>query len=342
MKPWLATLAAAITLISNPLWAADQRDYHYTDGHLHYVNFFQESEGMTKLLAKMDKGNIDHAMISGISLVKKWHKDEPQRPPYYMADDAKVYWYSATDEIVARAVESLPKEQQSRFHPFLTGFNPTDMNAVDHIELMLKWRPDFWQGIGEVFTRHDDLTALTYGETSRADSPALMRVYRLAAKHDLPVMLHSNITSTRVKSPIFLPEMESAVKMNPKTRFIWAHAGTSLSINRRIHMNFLYKEISRMVKTYPNLYIDMSWSLLDDYMLDENGKPDAHWVKLVESYPDKFFIGSDVVGQFDSLPKLASDFDVFLDALPADVANKVARDNFLALLPKKHQSATNN
>ena len=45
MKPWLATLAAAITLISNPLWAADQRDYHYTDGHLHYVNFFQESEG---------------------------------------------------------------------------------------------------------------------------------------------------------------------------------------------------------------------------------------------------------------------------------------------------------
>lgn len=338
MQRWLLMLATAASLISQPTWAAEKRDYHYTDGHLHYVNFFQESEGMKKLLSKMDEGNIDHAMISGISVVKKWHQNEPQRPPYYMGDDAKVYWYSATDEIVARAVESLPKKDKSRFHPFLTGFNPTDMNAVDHIELMLKWRPDFWQGIGEVFTRHDDLTALTYGETARADSPSLMRVYRLAAKHDLPIMVHSNITSTRVNSPIFMPEMESAVKMNPKTRFIWAHAGTSLSINRRIHMKFLYREISRMVKTYPNLYIDMSWSLLDDYLLDEAGTPDPHWVQLVKSYPTRFFIGSDVVGKFNSLPRLANEFDVFLDALPKDVAKNVARDNFLALLPKSPSS----
>jgi hypothetical protein len=30
-------------------------------------------------------------------------------------------------------------------------------------------------------------------------------------------------------------------------------------------------------------------------------------------------------------------FDPFLDALPEDVAQKVARDNFLAVLPKANQ-----
>ena len=32
-----------------------------------------------------------------------------------------------------------------------------------------------------------------------------------------------------------------------------------------------------------------------------------------------------------------SRFDPFLDALPEDVAHKVARDNFLAILPKPHR-----
>lgn len=46
-------------------------------------------------------------------------------------------------------------------------------------------------------------------------------------------------------------------------------------------------------------------------------------------------LGSDVVGRFDSLSEQLHGFDPFLDALPADVAQKVARDNFLAVLPKQ-------
>ena len=38
---------------------------------------------------------------------------------------------------------------------------------------MIQWYPDFWEGIGEIFTRHDDLTGLTYGETARANNIAL-------------------------------------------------------------------------------------------------------------------------------------------------------------------------
>lgn len=148
------------------------RDYRYSDAHVHYVDFFQESEGIPRLLEAMDKGRVDHVMLSGVAVAKKWHEDEPKRPRYYAGDDAGAYWYSATDVIVAAAVKSLPAEQRRRVHPFLTGFNPTDKNADAHIRRMLELDPGLWQGIGEIFTRHDDLTALTYGDVPRANNEA--------------------------------------------------------------------------------------------------------------------------------------------------------------------------
>ena len=315
------------------------RDYRFSDAHLHYVDFFQESEGMTPLLEAMAAGNIDHVMISGISVAKKWHEDEPKRPRYYAGDDAGAYWYSATDVQIAAAVKRLPAEQRKRFHPFLTGFNPTDKNSDAHVRRMLELDPGLWQGIGEVFTRHDDLTALIYGDTPRANNEALARIYHLAAEYDLPVMLHSNITSKRERNPLYLAEIEEPLRNHPHVRFIWAHAGTSMEIHRhQKKLDFLLPTLERMLGDYPNLYIDLSWTVLHPYLLDANGQPDEDWLQLVRSYPARFMIGSDVVGRFNGLGKYLDDFRPFLDALPEDVAHKVARDNFLAVLPRKRQA----
>jgi hypothetical protein len=46
-------------------------------------------------------------------------------------------------------------------------------------------------------------------------------------------------------------------------------------------------------------------------------------------------IGSDLLGRYAKLNEKLHSFDVFLNALPADTAQKVARDNFLALLPRE-------
>src|SRR5690606_38903971 len=112
---------------------AEAREYVYTDAHLHYVDFFQESEGMDKLLEQMDAHNIRHVMISGIPVAKKWHENEPRRPRYYAGDDAGAYWYSGTDHILAHALQQLDEQQRRRFHPFLSGFNPNDKNSDEHI-----------------------------------------------------------------------------------------------------------------------------------------------------------------------------------------------------------------
>ena len=325
----------AICLIAS-IAPAQARDYRYSDAHLHFVDFFQESDGIEKLIEAMDAGGIDHVMVSGIPVAKKWHENEPKRPRYYAGDDAPVYWYSATDVIVAAAMEELDEQQRLRFHPFLSGFNPDDKNAATHIRRMLELNPGLWQGIGEVFTRHDDITALTEGDTPRANNEALAKVYHLAAEFDLPVMLHSNLTSKRERNPLYLAELEEPLRNHPHTRFIWAHAGTSMELHRHQEkLDFLLPTVTRLLDDYPNLYIDLSWTMLRPYLLDENGQPRAEWLELVERHPTRFMLGSDVVGRFDSLAEGMREFEPFLDGLSEKVAHQVARENFLDILPGK-------
>ena len=335
----ISRICSIALLLFITIASAQAREYRYSDAHLHFVDFFQESDGIAKLIEAMDAGRIDHVMISGIPVAKKWHEDEPKRPRYYAGDDAPVYWYSATDVIVAAAMEELDEEQRKRFHPFLTGFNPTDKNADAHIRRMLELNPGLWQGIGEVFTRHDDITALTEGDTPRANNEALARVYHLAAEFDLPVLLHANVTSKRERNPLYLAEIEEPLRNHPHVRFIWAHAGTSMEIHRhQKKLDFLLPTLRRLLQRYPNLYIDLSWTMLQPYLLDASGKPRQAWLELVERHPTRFMLGSDVVGRFDNLAEGMQAFDPFLDALPEDVARQVAWDNFLAILPRKHQA----
>ena len=54
------------------------------------------------------------------------------------APDAPLYYYSFTDAMIAGAYQSLPTAQQVRLDPMITGFNPADMYAVDHIRRVLE------------------------------------------------------------------------------------------------------------------------------------------------------------------------------------------------------------
>jgi hypothetical protein len=305
----------------------EKSKYSLSDAHLHLVDFLQNSDGIQAVLSAMNKAGVTDAMISGMPLVKKWDPEDKRRPLYYLEDDARTYWYSATDVAVARALLSLQPEERNRFHPFITGFNGSDMNALDHIKRMIEWYPGLWQGIGEVMSRHDDLTALTYGETTRANNKALLEVYTFAASQNLPVSIHSNISSVWVKDPIFLYELEEAVKNHKKTKFIWCHAGVS----RRVVVPSLIQELRRMLKSYKNLWVDISWVVYEDYIAP-NGVPDKKWVDLFEEFPDRFMIGSDKVAKFGDYSSQIVKYDILLDQLKPETAKKIGRENFLAVL----------
>jgi hypothetical protein len=324
-----------ITLISTAaLHAAHDEPapkYPIVDGHLHYLNFVQETAGMEALLKAMDETGVTDSAVIGMPLVKKWDEGDPKRPTYYLDNDSRAYWYSATDFLVARALLELPKERQAHLHPFICGFNSADRNAVDHVERMLALYPNFWQGIGEVFLRHDDLTALTYGDVPRANSIAFGRLLDLAAARNLPILVHSNIGPAWLQQPTYLDELDSALRDHPNTRVIWAHGGISRRIVLPNHTDLLRRMLSR----HPNLTVDLFWVIFEQEIALA-GVLDHKWVSLIEEYPARFVIGSDAVATFDQYKPAVQRYYLLLNALKPETTRKVAHDNFLALLPAHH------
>ena len=163
---------------------------------------------------------------------------------------------------------------------------------------MLETYPNVWQGIGEVLTRHDDLTALTQDDTPRANNEAMYRVYRVVAEFDLPVLLHSNITSKRERNPLYVSEIKDALAAHQDVNFIWAHAGTSATLHRyQDKLDFLLTELENCWLTTTTSTSIYRALVLEPYLLDKNQDAAAGWVKLVEQYPTRFMIGSDAPRQ---------------------------------------------
>ena len=180
------------------------------DIHVHLLNFLQNGsylqdgkESIPKvgdtlpsgsrhfrlllLLKRMDECNVSHAMVSGMPFVKKWSEDDSFRSNYYLSSSSRVTRARDTDYIIALAFEDFRRREPERYKqefprlfPFICGFNGTDLGAVGMITKRIKEFPGLWKGIGEVMSRHDDLTNLTLGERPRADHASLFRVYDFA------------------------------------------------------------------------------------------------------------------------------------------------------------------
>ncbi len=285
--------------------------YRIIDGHLHVVNFLQETPGGDALIHYMDQANIDKAVIFGMPVTKLWAEWEREPPDYYLANDARCYYYAFSDVIVAEMVRAMDEEQRERVYPLICGFNPTDKLAIRHVQRLYELYPGVWSCIGELLLRHDDLTALTYGETARANHKALWPIYEFADQYDLPVLVHHNVTSvSRSDHPVYLYEFEEAVREFPKTRFILAHAGMS----RRVDAPFYHLMVERMLEQYPNVSVDFSW-IFFDIAVAPQGEPTAEWIALTEKFSDRICLGSDLVGAFWKLGPELQRYDVFLDAL---------------------------
>ncbi|MBU0611691.1 MAG: amidohydrolase [Armatimonadetes bacterium] len=293
--------------------------YPMIDGHLHVVNFIQETPGGADLIRGMDRAGLGKAVIFGLPVAKMWSEWDREAPDYYLANDSRCYPYALTDVLVAELVRSLPAEQRERFYPLMCGFNPVDKQALRDIHRMYELYPDVWAGIGEVLLRHDDLTALTYGEPPRANHRALWPIYEFAAERDLPVLMHQNVTAvSKSDHPVYLYEFEEAVRDFPRTRFILAHCG----ISRRVNVPFYHQMITRLLEQYPQVTVDYSW-IIFDVVICPNGQPQEPWLELTERFSDRICLGSDLVTRFERLGPELQRYDVFLDQLSEEARANV-------------------
>ena len=137
-------------------------------------------------------------------------------------------YYSFTDAVIAMAYRSLSKADQQRFDPMITGFNPTDMYAVDHIKRVLRLFPGVFSGIGEFSIHKEFVSSKIAGETASLTNPALDRVLEFAHEAGLVVILHNDIDMPYPKpgqQPYLLKQIGDLFRRHPDTRIIWAHCG---------------------------------------------------------------------------------------------------------------------
>jgi predicted TIM-barrel fold metal-dependent hydrolase len=281
-----------LLLFLNSAWA-----YEFNDSHVHLTNYVQEGTDIKKFLEIMgDK--VGRATLFGIPLQQQWSERNSGNvaPTYYLQTDANLYYYSFTDAHMAMSYNSLNEEQKKRFDPMITGFNPTDMYAADHIKRVLKTFPGVFVGIGEFTIHKEFVSSKIAGEIASLQDKALDRILDFAAEAGLLVLIHSDIHAPfpkKTDAPVFLNQMRALLKRHPKTQIIWAHTGLGRVVEPvGDHAENLLKILND--SSFKHVYFDISWDEVAKYVL---ATPEglAKTIKLLDKYPDRFLFGSDEV-----------------------------------------------
>ncbi len=271
------------------------------DVHFHLTNYIQEGLDIHDFLGTMGT-KVGRVALFGIPLQQTWSYGNTGdfAPTYYLQTDAPLYYYSFTDAAIAMAYRSLTKNEQARFDPMITGFNPADMYAADHIKRVLRIFPGVFSGIGEFTIHKEFVSSKIAGETASLLNPALDRILDFAGEAGLVVLLHNDIDMPFPKpgqDPYLVLQMRDLIKRHPKTQIIWAHMG----LGRIVHpvkdqLGILERGIRN--PDLANLHFDISWDETAKYLVASEDTLRMA-ADLINRYPDRFLFGTDEVAPKD-------------------------------------------
>ena len=75
----------------------------------------------------------------------------------------------------------------------ITGFNPADMYAADHIRRVLQTFPGVFSGIGEFTIHKEFVSSKIAGDVASLTDPALDRILDFAGEVGLVAIIHNDI-----------------------------------------------------------------------------------------------------------------------------------------------------
>jgi hypothetical protein len=307
-------------------------DYLFNDSHFHLTNYIQEGIDIHDFLKVM--GNkAGRVAVFGIPLQQQWsyRVDEKRAPTYYLNSDAPLYYYSFTDAWIATAYKSLSKEEQARFDPMITGFNPADMYAADHIRRVLTAFPGVFTGIGEFSIHKEFVSAKIAGEVASLQDQALDRLIEFATEVGLVVLIHNDVDVPFAKpgtEPAYAAQMKALFKRHPNTTFIWAHIGVGRIIRPIKDQAAIVEEIINDPHL-KNVHFDISWDEVAKYVVaTPEGTRQA--AAVVNRYPDRFLFGTDEVAPPDQEKylKVYNQYEPLWKLLSAEASEKVRKKNY--------------
>ena len=307
----------------------------FYDSHFHLTNYVQKGITVQQFLTVM--GNkVGRSTLFGIPLQQQWdHENSGDfAPTYYLQTDAPLYYYSFTDAYIAMQYRSLTKEEQARFDPMITGFNPTDMYAADHIRRVLTTFPGVFEGIGEFTIHKEFVSPKIAGETASLLNPALDSILEFAGEVGLVVLIHNDIDAPFPKPgqiPYQAIQLGDLFRRHPNTTIIWAHCGLG-RIVRPVHDQLAIVDHALSDPSLSHVCIDISWDEVAKYIVatPETIKAAAD---LINKYPDRFLFGTDEVAPAtqEAYLKVYNMYQPLFVQLTPDAKQKLLKDNYARL-----------
>ena len=308
---------AAATGNESTAASASQSADAFNDSHFHLTNYIQKGITTREFLQIM--GNrVQRSTLFGIPLQQHWSYANSGEfaPTYYLHTDAPLYYYSFTDAYIASVYRALSPEQQARFDPMITGFNPADMYGVDHIRRVLTTFPGVFSGIGEFSIHKEFVSGKIPGETASLTNPALDRILDFAGEAGLVVILHNDVDMPFAKQdaePVYLTQMKALLQRHPKTTIIWAHVG----LGRIVHPIQVSAEAAERSPThleivegmlsnpaFAHVYFDISWDEVAKYAIASPASIERV-AGMLNKFPDRFLFGTDTVAPAGPAPYYA-------------------------------------
>jgi len=325
----LLVWCCCVTAQPNP---ATQGQPELNDVHFHLTNYIQEGTDIHDFLKIMGT-KVGRVALFGIPLQQEWSYQNSGdfAPTYYLQTDAPLYYYSFTDAYIAMAYRSLSKEEQARFDPMITGFNPADMYAADHIRRVLQTFPGVFSGIGEFTIHKEFVSSKVAGETASLQNPALDRLLDFAEKTGLVVLIHNDMDVPFAKEgsePAYLNQMKALLRRHPNTTIIWAHTGMGRVVrpikNHAAHLAEILAD-----PQFSQVYFDISWDEVAKYVVSS---PEATRITadLINRYPDRFLFGTDEVAPAsqDKYLKVYYQYQPLWKLLDEKTSAKVRKGNY--------------
>jgi predicted TIM-barrel fold metal-dependent hydrolase len=221
----------------------------------------------------------------------------------------------------------------------ITGFNPTDMYAADHIRRVLQTFPSVFSGIGEFSIHKEFVSAKIAGDTADLQNRALDKVLDFAAEVGLVVIIHNDMDVPFPKQgapPAYLDQMKALLKRHPNTTIIWAHTGLG-RIVRPIKDHAANLALILSDPAMKKVYFDISWDEVAKYVV---ASPEATKITadLINRFPDRFLFGTDEVAPTsqEGYLKVFYQYEPLWKLLTPEASEKVRKGNFARLFDEAH------
>jgi predicted TIM-barrel fold metal-dependent hydrolase len=207
---------------------------------------------------------------------------------------------------------------------------------------------------GELAALHVSLTPQHVYEEAPPDHPLFLLLADIAAEHNMPIDIHmeaivtdtllpENLRKISAKNPAILtaniPAFERLLQHNRQAKIVWQHIGWDNVGQMSISL------LRRMLAEHPNLYLGFkieerpyqvgTREPMPNRIVDKHMQITPEWEQFFIDFADRLLVASDqfvgIPGRTVRPPQYIEKTWTAIQQLPADVINKIGRDNAIKL-----------